>query len=55
MTPDPAHLRSLSTVTDPDPLPTDPLGIALQSTAFLAIIVAAILTPAPVRAADAHA
>jgi hypothetical protein len=34
-----------------DPMPSDPLGIVLQSFAFLLVIVAAALTPAPVRAA----
>jgi drug/metabolite transporter (DMT)-like permease len=34
-----------------DPMPNDPLGIALQSFAFVLVVVAAALTPAPVRAA----
>jgi hypothetical protein len=34
-----------------DPLPGDAFGIVLQSLAFVLIIVAAALTPAPVRAA----
>ncbi len=34
-----------------DPLPADALGIALQSFAFVLVIVAAALTPGPVRAA----
>ena len=34
-----------------DPMASDPLGIALQSFAFVLVIVAATLTPAPVRAA----
>lgn len=34
-----------------DPMPSDPLGIALQSLAFILVIVAAALTPAPLRAA----
>jgi drug/metabolite transporter (DMT)-like permease len=34
-----------------DPLPGDAIGIALQSLAFVLVIVAAALTPAPVRAA----
>ena len=34
-----------------DPMPGDPLGIALQSFAFVLVIVAAALTPAPLRAA----
>ena len=37
-----------------DPMPSDALGIVLQSVAFLLVIVAATLTPAPVRAADAQ-
>lgn len=35
-----------------DPLPGDALGIVLQSLAFVLVIVAAALTPAPVRAAS---
>jgi drug/metabolite transporter (DMT)-like permease len=35
-----------------DPLPGDALGIALQATAFVLVIVASALTPAPVRAAQ---
>jgi drug/metabolite transporter (DMT)-like permease len=38
-----------------DPMPSDPLGIVAQSCAFLLVIVAAALTPAPVRAASAAA
>jgi drug/metabolite transporter (DMT)-like permease len=34
-----------------DPMPNDPLGIVLQSFAFVLVIVAAALTPAPLRAA----
>ena len=34
-----------------DPMPTDPLGIVIQSFAFVLVIVAAALTPAPLRAA----
>jgi drug/metabolite transporter (DMT)-like permease len=34
-----------------DPLPGDAIGIVLQSVAFVLVIVAAALTPAPVRAA----
>jgi drug/metabolite transporter (DMT)-like permease len=34
-----------------DPMPSDPLGIAIQSAAFLMVVVAAALTPAPLRAA----
>ena len=37
-----------------DPLPGDALGIALQSLAFVMVIVAAALTPAPRRALEAH-
>lgn len=35
-----------------DPLPGDAFGIVLQSVAFILVIVAAALTPAPVRAAQ---
>ena len=34
-----------------DPMPSDPLGIVVQSLAFVLVIVAAALTPAPLRAA----
>jgi len=34
-----------------DPMPGDPVGIVLQSLAFVMVIVAAALTPAPLRAA----
>ncbi len=34
-----------------DPLPGDALGIVLQGIAFLMVVVASALTPAPVRAA----
>lgn len=34
-----------------DPMPNDPIGIVLQSFAFVLVIVAAALTPAPLRAA----
>jgi drug/metabolite transporter (DMT)-like permease len=34
-----------------DPMPNDPVGIVLQSFAFVLVIVAAALTPAPLRAA----
>ncbi|HYI18904.1 MAG TPA: hypothetical protein VD836_09355 [Solirubrobacteraceae bacterium] len=34
-----------------DPMPNDPFGIVLQSFAFVLVIVAAALTPAPLRAA----
>ena len=37
-----------------DPMPSDPLGIVLQSSAFVLVIVAAALTPAPLRAAEAR-
>jgi drug/metabolite transporter (DMT)-like permease len=36
-----------------DPMPSDPLGMAIQSFAFVLVIVAAVLTPAPLRAARA--
>jgi drug/metabolite transporter (DMT)-like permease len=38
-----------------DPMPGDPIGIVLQSFAFVLVIVAAALTPAPLRAARASA
>ena len=38
-----------------DPMPNDPVGIVLQSFAFVLVIVAAALTPAPLRAARADA
>jgi drug/metabolite transporter (DMT)-like permease len=38
-----------------DPMPSDPVGIVLQSFAFVLVIVAAALTPAPLRAARATA
>ena len=38
-----------------DPMPADTLGIVMQSMAFVLVIVAAALTPAPVRAAEARA
>ena len=38
-----------------DPMPSDPLGIVLQSFAFVLVIVAAALTPAPLRAMRAPA
>jgi drug/metabolite transporter (DMT)-like permease len=37
-----------------DPMPHDPLGIVIQSFAFVLVIVAAALTPAPLRAAEAR-
>ena len=33
-----------------DPMPSDPLGVVVQSLAFVMVIVAAALTPAPLRA-----
>jgi drug/metabolite transporter (DMT)-like permease len=36
-----------------DPMPSDPVGIAVQSLAFVLVIVAAALTPAPLRATAA--
>ena len=38
-----------------DPMPGTLLGIVVQSLAFVLVIVAAALTPAPVRAAEATA
>jgi drug/metabolite transporter (DMT)-like permease len=38
-----------------DPMPNDPVGIVLQSFAFVLVIAAAALTPAPLRAARADA
>ncbi len=38
-----------------EPLPDDPLALALRLTAFCLVVVAASLTPAPVRAAGAEA
>jgi drug/metabolite transporter (DMT)-like permease len=38
-----------------DPMPSDPVGIVVQSLAFVMVIVAAALTPAPLRAARAAA
>jgi drug/metabolite transporter (DMT)-like permease len=38
-----------------DPMPSDPVGMAIQTFAFLLVIVAAALTPAPLRAARAGA
>jgi drug/metabolite transporter (DMT)-like permease len=38
-----------------DPMPNDPLGIVVQSFAFVLVIAAAWVTPAPVRAASASA
>jgi drug/metabolite transporter (DMT)-like permease len=38
-----------------DPMPTDTLGIILQAVAFTMVILAALVTPPPVRAAAANA
>jgi drug/metabolite transporter (DMT)-like permease len=38
-----------------DPMPSDPVGIVIQSFAFVLVIAAAALTPAPLRAARATA
>jgi drug/metabolite transporter (DMT)-like permease len=38
-----------------DPMPTDVLGIALQAFAFTLVVVAALVTPPPMRAAEANA
>ena len=38
-----------------DPMPNDPLGIVVQTFAFALVVVAAALTPAPLRAARAAA
>ena len=38
-----------------DPMPADTLGIVLQGVAFTMVIIAALVTPAPVRAAAANA
>ena len=38
-----------------DPMPADALGIVVQCLAFVLVIVAAMLTPAPLRAAEARA
>ena len=38
-----------------DPMPTDTLGIAIQALAFTLVVVAALLTPPPLRAAEANA
>jgi drug/metabolite transporter (DMT)-like permease len=38
-----------------DPMPSDPLGIVVQTAAFAMVIAAAALTPAPLRAARATA
>jgi hypothetical protein len=36
-----------------DPMPSDPAGVVVQMAAFALVIVAAALTPAPLRAAAA--
>jgi drug/metabolite transporter (DMT)-like permease len=38
-----------------DPMPRDALGIVVQAFAFVLVIVAALVTPPPIRAAEAHA
>ena len=38
-----------------DPMPSDTLGIALQGFAFVLVVIAALVTPPPVRAAEANA
>jgi drug/metabolite transporter (DMT)-like permease len=38
-----------------DPMPHDPIGVVVQSFAFVLVIVAAAVTPAPLRAAQASA
>ncbi len=38
-----------------DPMPSDTLGIVLQGFAFALVVVAALVTPPPVRAAAANA
>jgi drug/metabolite transporter (DMT)-like permease len=38
-----------------DPMPSDTLGIALQAIAFTLVVVAALLVPPPMRAAEANA
>jgi drug/metabolite transporter (DMT)-like permease len=38
-----------------DPMPTDTLGMALQAFAFALVVVAALVTPPPMRAAEANA
>jgi hypothetical protein len=38
-----------------DPMPSDVLGMCVQGFAFLLVIVAALVTPPPVRAAEAQA
>jgi drug/metabolite transporter (DMT)-like permease len=38
-----------------DPMPSDALGIAIQAFAFTLVVVAALVTPPPMRAAEANA
>jgi drug/metabolite transporter (DMT)-like permease len=38
-----------------DPMPSDALGIAIQAVAFTLVVVAALVTPPPMRAAEANA
>jgi drug/metabolite transporter (DMT)-like permease len=38
-----------------DPMPSDTLGIAVQAVAFTLVVVAALVTPPPLRAAEANA
>ena len=38
-----------------DPMPSDALGIAIQTVAFTLVVVAALVTPPPMRAAEANA
>src|SRR5215212_489568 len=38
-----------------DPMPSDAIGIALQACAFALVVVAALVTPPPMRAAEANA
>ena len=38
-----------------DPMPSDTLGIGVQAFAFILVVVAAVVTPPPVRAAHANA
>ena len=38
-----------------DPMPSDTLGIAIQALAFTFVVVAALVTPPPLRAAEANA
>jgi hypothetical protein len=38
-----------------DPMPSDAVGIAIQTFAFVLVVVAALVTPPPMRAAEANA